>query len=75
MVESPIPHAMAENRDGTYKAGDNKNSWAGVSLIQDLFIREHNWIAEQIAAEASKEGKSIPDQELFVSCGIPFLFS
>lgn len=67
MVVSDIPHAMAERRDGTYIAGDNKNSWVGVALLQDLFIREHNWVAEQIAAEASKNGKAMSDDELFVS--------
>ena len=67
MVTSPIPHAMAERRDGTYIAGDNKNSWVGVALLQELFIKEHNWIADQIAAEAAKEGKVMSDQELFVS--------
>lgn len=65
MVTSTIPHAMAEREDGTYIAGDNKNSWVGVALLQDLFIKEHNWVAEQIAAEASKEGKDMTDQELF----------
>ena len=72
MVTSPIPHALAERKDGTYIAGDNKNSWVGVALLQDLFIREHNWVADQIAAEASKEGKVMSDQELFVS-NISFL--
>lgn len=65
MVTSPIPHALAERRDGTYIAGDNKNSWVGVTLLQEIFIKEHNWIADQIAAEAEKEGKTMTDQELF----------
>ena len=67
MVVGENPHSMAERKDGTYKAGDNKNSWVGVALLQDLFIREHNWVADQIAAEAAKEGKVMSDQELFVS--------
>ena len=37
--------------DGTLRVGDNMNSWAGVMLLQDLFIREHNAVCEAIAAE------------------------
>lgn len=66
MVTSDIPHALAEDKDGVYFAGDNKNSWVGVALLQDLFIREHNYICDQIAAEAKEEGKEMTDEELFV---------
>lgn len=66
MVTSDTPHALAEDRDGTYLAGDNKNSWVGVALLQDLFIREHNYICDEIAAEAKAEGKEMTDEELFV---------
>lgn len=67
MKTSDIPHAMAESSDGTYLAGDNKNSWVGVALLQDLFIREHNWICDQIAAEVKAEGKKeMSDEEIFV---------
>ncbi len=66
IVTSDIPHALAEDKDGTYLAGDNKNSWVGVALLQDLFIREHNWICDQIAAEAKDEGKEMTDEEIFV---------
>lgn len=66
MVTSDIPHALAEDKDGTYLAGDNKNSWVGVALLQDLFIREHNYICDQIAAEAKADGKEMTDEEIFV---------
>eukprot|EP00892_Ulva_mutabilis_P010544 jgi/Ulvmu1/7862/UM004_0093.1 len=36
--------------DGTVPVGDQMNSWAGVALLQDVFVREHNMIAEAIAA-------------------------
>lgn len=65
MITSDTPCALAERKDGTYIAGDNKNSWVGVALLQDLFIREHNWVADQIADEAKKEGTVMTDQELF----------
>lgn len=67
MITSDTPCALAERKDGTYIAGDNKNSWVGVALLQDLFIREHNWVADQIADEAKKEGTVMTDQEIFVS--------
>mmetsp|Transcript_10722 Transcript_10722/g.18263 ORF Transcript_10722/g.18263 Transcript_10722/m.18263 type:complete len:894 (-) Transcript_10722:135-2816(-) len=65
MVTSDIPHALAEDKDGIYFAGDNKNSWVGVALLQDLFIREHNYICDNIAAEAKEEGKEMTDEEIF----------
>ena len=57
------PHTLAERSDGTYLAGDNKNSWVGVALLQDLFIREHNFVAGKIA----EENPNMNDQEIFVS--------
>lgn len=36
--------------DGTVPVGDQRNTWAGVTLLQDLFAREHNMIADAIAA-------------------------
>jgi Animal haem peroxidase len=37
--------------DGTPLVGDPKNGWIGVSLLQDLFLREHNLVAETLARE------------------------
>jgi alpha-dioxygenase len=61
VILSDIPHQLKENADGTYVTGDNKNSWVGVALLQDIFLKEHNWVADQIA----KENPSFDDQELF----------
>lgn len=36
--------------DGSVPVGDQMNSWAGVALLQDLFAREHNMIADAVAA-------------------------
>lgn len=58
---SGTPHLLPENEDGTYIPGDNKNSWVGIALLQELFLKEHNFIAEKI-------GKSYPDmtdQQIF----------
>ena len=63
MIESDTPCLLAERKDGTYLAGDNKNSWVGVALLQDLFIREHNFVAEEL----KKEDPNLTDQEIFVS--------
>lgn len=61
LVIGDNPCALAENKDGTYIAGDNKNSWVGVALLQDLFIREHNWVANKIKEENPK----LTDDEIF----------
>jgi Animal haem peroxidase len=37
--------------DETPLVGDPKNGWIGVSLLQDLFLREHNLVAETLARE------------------------
>ena len=62
VLVSDIPCALAERDDGTYLAGDNKNSWVGVALLQDLFLKEHNWIAQKI----KEEEPNLKDQEIFV---------
>ena len=67
MKTSETPHLLAEASDGTYLAGDNKNSWSGVALLQDLFIKEHNWVCDQVAAEAKEEGREMTDEEIYVS--------
>ncbi len=56
-----IPCLLPENKDGTYALGDNKNSWIGVALLQEIFLKEHNWIADKMA----KEYKDMTDQQLF----------
>lgn len=66
MVTSDIPCALAERNDGTYIAGDNKNSWVGVALLQDIFIREHNWLTDKMAEENPK----MTDQELFAAARV-----
>lgn len=37
--------------EGLSEVGDARNSWVGVSLLQDLFLREHNYVAGVIAQE------------------------
>lgn len=49
--------------DGTNLVGDHRNGWAGVSLLQDLFLREHNAVASAIA-EAHPELRG-DDETLF----------
>ena len=56
-----IPHLLPQNKDGSWVMGDNKNSWIGVALLQELFVKEHNWIADQIA----KEYPDLEDPVLF----------
>ena len=41
---------MRNETTGTYynTTGDNKDSWLGISLLQELFLKEHNAVAEAI---------------------------
>lgn len=61
MYASSTPHVLPENKDGSYVLGDNKNSWVGVTLLQDVFLKEHNWIANKMA----KEYPDMSDQQIF----------
>lgn len=35
--------------DGTNLVGDAMNSWVGVTVLQEIFVREHNMICDAIA--------------------------
>mmetsp|Transcript_10143 Transcript_10143/g.15567 ORF Transcript_10143/g.15567 Transcript_10143/m.15567 type:complete len:895 (+) Transcript_10143:59-2743(+) len=61
MKTSGKDHVLPERKDGTYLLGDNKNSWVGVALLQELFLKEHNWIADKMASAYP----DMTDQQLF----------
>lgn len=61
VTTSSNPYVLPENKDGTYVLGDNKNSWIGVALLQEIFLREHNYIAEEL----SKAYPDMSDERLF----------
>mmetsp|Transcript_8657 Transcript_8657/g.16135 ORF Transcript_8657/g.16135 Transcript_8657/m.16135 type:complete len:658 (-) Transcript_8657:209-2182(-) len=56
-----IPHILPEDEAGLYTTGDKQNSWVGVTVLQELFVKEHNYIADQIS-EANPE---MTDADLF----------
>ena len=60
-VNSENPNLLATRPDGTYFVGDNKNSWIGISLLQNLFLNEHNLICDKLAEKYPK----MCDDELF----------
>jgi hypothetical protein len=39
---------LLQNEDGTAISGDVRNSWAGVSTLQALFIQEHNAVCDAL---------------------------
>ena len=47
----PNTKAGSRSESGTYynTTGDNMNSWLGLSLLQELFLKEHNVVADAIA--------------------------
>uniref|UniRef100_A0A7S2HGR1 Uncharacterized protein n=1 Tax=Helicotheca tamesis TaxID=374047 RepID=A0A7S2HGR1_9STRA len=56
-----LPDTLPQRPDSTNVVGDHKNSWIGVSLLQELFLKEHNYIAGKIA----KRNPKMSDEELF----------
>jgi len=50
LVNAKHPNTLpADEKAGINITGDNKNSWVGVALLQELFVKEHNAVAEEIA--------------------------
>jgi len=55
------PDTLPQRGDSTNIVGDQKNSWIGVGLLQEIFLKEHNFIAHEI----EKENPGMKDEELF----------
>jgi len=55
------PNTQPRDKNGVVLIGDNKNSWLGVELLQEVFAKEHNYVAEQIG----KNHDNMSDQEIF----------
>jgi alpha-dioxygenase len=60
-VESDLPDTLPQRSDSTNVVGDQKNSWVGVALLQEIFLKDHNYIADEIA----KRYPSKTDEEIF----------
>lgn len=43
-----IPGALPRDEQGRVVVGDPQNGWLGVALLQDIFLREHNAVADAI---------------------------
>jgi len=39
---------LLHNEDGTAISGDIRNSWAGVTTLQTLFVLEHNAVCDSL---------------------------
>ncbi|WJX65442.1 Alpha-dioxygenase PIOX [Trifolium repens] len=52
---------LLQNEDGTSISGDVRNSWAGVSTLQALFIQEHNAVCDEI----KKHHPGLDDEDLY----------
>ncbi|KAG5129548.1 hypothetical protein JHK84_035945 [Glycine max] len=52
---------LLHNENGTAIAGDIRNSWAGVSTLQSLFIQEHNAVCDTL----KKHYPHLGDEELY----------
>ncbi|OVA03708.1 heme peroxidase [Macleaya cordata] len=52
---------LMHDQDGIALSGDVRNSWAGVSVLQALFIKEHNAVCDAL----KKEYHDLNDEELY----------
>ncbi|KAB1211729.1 Alpha-dioxygenase 1 [Morella rubra] len=52
---------LLHDEDGTAVSGDVRNSWAGVSTLQALFVKEHNAVCDTLKREYS----DLDDEELY----------
>ncbi|WJX65443.1 Alpha-dioxygenase PIOX [Trifolium repens] len=52
---------LLQNEDGTAISGDVRNSWAGVSTLQALFIQEHNAVCDAL----KKHYPDFEDEDLY----------
>ncbi|KAI4346493.1 hypothetical protein L6164_007384 [Bauhinia variegata] len=52
---------LLHNQNGTAISGDIRNSWAGVSTLQALFIQEHNAVCDAL----KKEHPELKDEDLY----------
>ncbi|TYJ37670.1 hypothetical protein E1A91_A05G391300v1 [Gossypium mustelinum] len=52
---------LQQDEDGIPISGDIRNSWAGVSTLQALFIKEHNAVCDTL----KKEYPDLNDEELY----------
>ena len=56
-----VPDTLPVDKNGVHLIGDNKNSWVGVAILQEIFVKEHNYIATKIA----EQHPEFTDDELF----------
>lgn len=52
---------LLHDQDGIAVSGDVRNSWAGVSILQALFVKEHNAVCDTL----KREYKDLGDEELY----------
>ncbi|KAF8399301.1 hypothetical protein HHK36_015166 [Tetracentron sinense] len=52
---------LLHDQDGVAVSGDVRNSWAGVSTLQALFVKEHNAVCDTL----KKEYPDLDDEDLY----------
>ncbi|XP_052195219.1 alpha-dioxygenase PIOX [Diospyros lotus] len=52
---------LLHDEDGIPLAGDTRNGWAGISVLQALFIKEHNAVCDAL----KKEYPELEDEDLY----------
>jgi len=62
-VNNKNPDTLPVNENDVIEVGDQQNSWVGVALLQELFLKEHNAVAREIAKNNPELAGN--DNELF----------
>ncbi|XP_059670197.1 alpha-dioxygenase PIOX-like [Cornus florida] len=58
---SNVDGLLLHDEDGSALSGDVRNSWAGVSTLQALFVKEHNAVCDAL----KKEYHDLDDEDLY----------
>lgn len=61
-VDESNPNILSyDAEDGTDNIGDQVNSWVGITILQIIFLKEHNYCCDMIA----KENPDLTDDQIF----------
>ena len=61
-VDESNPNILSyDAEDGAYNVGNQVNSWVGITMLQIIFLKEHDYCCDMIA----KENPDLTDDQIF----------